>query len=456
MHKNLNKIIYSFIFAGLVFILIPATAQAFTPGYIISDAEFTNKDAMTETTIQKFLENKGSYLANYTVTGTDNSIKRASQVIYDAGQYYDINPRVLLVRLQVEQSLITSTNPSERTLRWATGYGICDSCSKEDPILQKYGGFYNQINWCAKQKRRYLDYPGNYNFQAGKTVTVDGQTFKLLNQATAALYNYTPHLHGNQNFKTLWDGWFDLAHYPDGSLLREAGTDGVYLISGGKKRPILSRAALYANYNPNTIIEVSRDVIDSYEDGEEIRYIENTLIRSPHGTVYMISNGKRRGFESSEALRQFGFNPEEIINVGWSDLNKLEEGDAITIRDSFPAGGLLQSVETGAVFYISSVGTVYPIWDRTIMESRFPNRRFIPMYQEDIDKFNHGDPLKFQEGAIVTSPGSVSVYVISNGRKLPFRSADAFNAFGYDWNNIVHTTDQVLELHPTGSYIDIE
>ena len=449
----MNKIIKYFAISSIIFI-IPTICFAFTPGYIISDEEFTNKNSMSQTKIQNFLTGKGSYLTNYVISASNNTMQYASEIIYQAAQEHSINPRVLLVRLQVEQSLITSTNPSQRALNWATGYAVCDSCSTNDPRIQKYKGFYNQVDWCAKQKRRYLDFPTSYNFFAGKTVTVDGQTFTIVNAATGALYNYTPHLHGNQNFKTIWDSWFDLSFYPDGSLLQDAVTGGVYLIEDGEKRAILSRTALYANYNPNTIIMVSSDVLDSYEDGDYIRYINNSLIRSPKGTVYLISEGEKRGFASSEAFRQFGFNPEEIIDVSWSELNVVPDGDNIAIKDSFPVGGLIQSIETGAIFYISPNGTMYPIWDKSVMEARYNNRRFIPMYQEDIDKFNQGEPIKFPDGTLVTSPGTNSVYVISNGRKRPFKSAEVFESLDYDWDNIVHTTDKVLELHQNGPFID--
>ena len=53
----------------------------------------------------------------------------AAEIIYQAAQDYKINPQVLIVLLEKEQSLITDTYPNTKQYRSATGYGCPDTAA---------------------------------------------------------------------------------------------------------------------------------------------------------------------------------------------------------------------------------------------------------------------------------------------------------------------------------------
>ena len=133
----------------LISLISPSFARAatFNPNNIISDNDLVDSQTMSATRIQKFLQDKGSPLANYQINDPWGNLKTAAQIIFDASQYYIINPQFLLVLLQKEQSLITDPTPSQGQLDWATGYGVCDSCSKDDPAI--FGGA-----WCLPGPRQ--------------------------------------------------------------------------------------------------------------------------------------------------------------------------------------------------------------------------------------------------------------------------------------------------------------
>jgi hypothetical protein len=82
-----------------------ASSQAFSADNVLSDDELTDSSALTADQIQAFLENNycntRSYLADYSSNG-----KSAAQLIYDAAVANHINPIELLVRIQMESSLI--------------------------------------------------------------------------------------------------------------------------------------------------------------------------------------------------------------------------------------------------------------------------------------------------------------------------------------------------------------
>lgn len=448
----MKKIIIIFI---ILTFLIPLGVQGatFSPNYIISDQDLTDYKSMSQNRIQNFLSGKSGTLGNY-ITTVSGVIKRASEIIYDAALYYRISPKFLIVLLQKEQSLVTDPTSTDSQYDWATGYGVCDSCRKDDPAIQKYKGFFNQINWAARRNRQYIEEAGRWHYKVGGTYLIDEVEVTMLNQATVNLYTYTPHIHGNQLFWEIWNRWFT-KHYPDGSLLQDVENGAIYLIQNGQKRPFWSRIAFFANYTPEKIIPASRNELDAYETSQPIKYPNYSLLQSPQGGVYLLVNGTKRAITSREVFRGIGFNPEEIIPTTWEELNFYPDGEKITMADNYPAGALLQDRETGGVSYVQE-GIRHSIMSREILKSRFKNRSLILVDPAEINQYALGDPIKFQEGELVTSPGYTSVFVISNGQKRSFASKEVFDQMGFKWSNIIYTTDRALEIHPTGEPITLD
>lgn len=463
----IKKVISSILLISLCFPWI-AQAASYNLNNVLTDSELLDYDSMSLARIQGFLNSKGSALANYATESVGGGSKTAGEIIFDAAQYYFLNPKYFLVRVQVEQSLITDSSPTHQQLDRATGYG-CPDYSSCDP---EYKGFFNQIHQSAKaiQGDNYL----KGIEEKGKTIsgwgpgitktTLDGIAINPENAATAVLYTYTPWVGkygggdqsfgGTSLFAKLWRDWFT-RHYPDGTLIQEDGTSGVYLIQNGKKKPFRNRTTFLANYDPGKIIIVSPNELDAYEDGPEIQFPNNVLLQSPKGTVYIVINGERRGIESKEIFQYLGFNPEEIIPTTWSELNSIPEGESVSAAAVFPTGTLLQSRQTGGISYVEN-GIRHSIWSKEIMQSRFKNRVFSVVDQKEIDLYPEREPIKFKEGELVTSNNTGIVYVISNGNKRPFGSADVFNALGYKWENIIYTTPQALEIHPTRAPISLK
>jgi hypothetical protein len=219
----------------------------FSPGRIVSDFTFFNADAMTEAEIQSFLTFRSCTSADdspclweyreSTVSQPDAGAghcdayvgaehERASRILSKVATACGISPRVLLVLLQKEQSLLS--RPNESGYLRATGYGCPDTADCDTD----YFGFFNQVYNAAWQFRQYTQEPDRayrigevevgYNPDAGCGASV----VDIQNQATANLYNYTPYqpneaalaepgqdgdgcsTHGNLNFWLFYTAWF--------------------------------------------------------------------------------------------------------------------------------------------------------------------------------------------------------------------------------------------------------
>jgi hypothetical protein len=171
------------------------------PGFdrhrLIGDLAFTDATALDEAAIQAFLE-ATPYGGRSALADTISGGMRASQAIAKAAADYQINPLVILVRAQMEQSLVAKTNPTKRALDFAFGCGCPDyeSCSEQ------WRGFHKQVDCMAGHMRDYLDDLESggatiAGWQVGKAKkTLDPAWVTPKNRATAALYTYTPWVGG--------------------------------------------------------------------------------------------------------------------------------------------------------------------------------------------------------------------------------------------------------------------
>ncbi len=171
----------------------------FDPNTVLTDANFRSQD-MTQTGIQKFLDRQSGPLKNYYATDINGDRKPAAQIIAEASKHWNVSPRVILVTLQKEQSLLSKRPSKQSTYDWAMGVGRPDSGAQ----LLKYKGFGKQIWYGAK----------SFNTQAtawrsGMKLKIDSSTVTPTNGATYAQYRYTPHLSGVNSFWTLWIRYFN-------------------------------------------------------------------------------------------------------------------------------------------------------------------------------------------------------------------------------------------------------
>ncbi len=455
---NNNKKIFIILLIFLLFVPNFSIAKQtfdvdFNPNFIISDFELEDYLSMDLEDIQYFLNRHNGilkyYLTNNTSTGESMT---AAEIIYRAAQKYKINPKYLLTLLQKEQSLINNPHPTVKSLEWAAGYAVCDSCSLDNPYLQKYKGFYNQLMYAAQRNRFYIENQDKFwLFQLGKEYNIDGKIVVPYNYATACLYNYTPHLNGNYNFWKIWNKWFT-RKYPNGSLLKEVKYPGVWLIKDNKRWPFITWTAFTSRYNPKDIIEVNHSDLVKYPIASAIKFTNYSYLRTPDQKVYLLDNNELRAFTNAEVARYFGVNPEEIIDIGWEDYRYYVRGKDITMSSMYPNGAILKEEGTGNIYYVKD-GVKSAIIDEQILKVNYPHQYVNQVSVEEINKLKNSNVLKFKDGTLIKSKINSAVYIISDGKRRPIINAQVFKELGYDWQDIIEVDDAVLNIHELGEAI---
>ncbi|MFC7431110.1 MULTISPECIES: hypothetical protein [unclassified Agrococcus] len=226
-----------------------ADARNFDAGNIISDANFYDGGSMTTSQIQSFMQQRRPDCAagytclpqyaqatpamaanRYCSAMAGSGSESAASIVARVGAACGVSPRVLLVLLEKEQSLVTHRSPNGTRYSSATGF----ACPDTAPCDSSFGGFFYQVYYAARQFQVYRAFPGSYNHQPAAWNNIlfhpnsacGTSRVYVANQATAGLYNYTPYqpnaaalgnlygtgdacsAYGNRNFWRIFSDWF--------------------------------------------------------------------------------------------------------------------------------------------------------------------------------------------------------------------------------------------------------
>ena len=478
------KKIFLFIF---IFFLSSKVSSA-NLGYnnILSDHEATNYNSMNIAEIQEFLESKNSYLSNYWYTGNNpgpihfveaeaNPDKKffkkryASEIIYNASQENKINPQLLLTMLQKEMGLIEDNDVTTRQLGFAMGY-YCYDGAKCNP---RFKGFGKQVRSTAAQFRYYLDNINQYNHRPNNRscigdptpylpCTSNGTEIIPENKITASLYVYTPHIHGNVLFKTLWNRYDftdNVSEYlgiiPDGSLVQAKNgedKDTIFLIKDGKKLVFENTTSLVSRFDPGQVLKVDYEEIAKFVSGNNIKYANYSILQGPDSKKYLLDNLVKRLIVSDEVFHSLGFNPLEIEEISYAELSLIPDGKDITSDEISVFEQLIRDPKTNGVYYIKD-NKKYPVISQEIIDINWPKMIIKDIYSEELNKYIKSKPAKLKDGTLVKSENNNSVYVISNGRRRSLSNEETFINLGYNWSEVKIISDRVFKLHKLGKEI---
>lgn len=440
--------------------------SAFDPGLIISDSVFYDFGTMTAAEIQRFLNSRvqncrsgpgeppclkdfvGEIPALPAAQGRCSAIERrakatAAEMIHVIATACGINPQALIVTLQKEQGLITSTKPTDYMYRAAMGYGCPDS----DPAIcgRVFVGLFNQVYRGASQLRWYGNPAGSFTWlRPGRDVSVryhpraacGSLTFPLRSQATAALYYYTPYTpnraaldnlygtgdscsaYGNRNFWRFFHDWFGSPI--GGGFLLKTATSETFLITADRKHRVADTRLLAALRPLGPIGVVSAPYLDSFVTAADM-----TQLVSVGNERYLLVDGIRYTVTNCEIAAHFGQSCDTAVALTSSQLLTFLDGGRLT---------RLVQVESGARYWIEN-GTKREVVDPLALEAVInPAPAVTRMNLDQVPALIFGAPLA-SDMALFGVTGSTDRVIAFQGRLYRLRGA-LLNEVSFDrWFN---------------------
>lgn len=420
----------------------------FDPGLIISDSVFYDFGTMSVADIQRFLDGrvavcragadrpgclKDYRLSTPGATGSPGRCESlppknnitAAELIYDVARACGINPRVILVKLQKEQGLVTSTDPSPRAYNFALGMDCPDTpsgCSAAS------AGFFWQLYKGVGQLRWYNNPAGSFTWLRPGTVisrpyypnrpSCGSQSFTLRNKATAALYYYTPYVpnqaaltnlystgdscssYGNRNFWRFYWDWFGSPI--GGGFLLKADKGDTFLIVDEVKYRITDQTLLSSLAPLGPIGKISKAYLDSFETVGDM----TPLIRNARtNTYWFVDNSKRSRFESCEQVADYGLDCAAAVSVSSTQFSALR------------SSGLVTNLVVGNTqdrYYIEGGELREILNDASAAEASLPLTAPTPIRREALHYLTVGKPIA-NDGSLIANRKTGELGVIYEG-----------------------------------------
>lgn len=473
--KMFKKIFLLILFVVLTLGQIPfALAQeaidpAFNPNIIISDLAFSDVGTFGSAAgIQKFLEQRGSLLANtsldflpklkepdiLTKVGLEDPqpnltrLRTAAELIYDASTKHGLNPQVILVTLEKEQSLITG-NFDDATLQRRMDRSLGFGCPDYEGCGDIFLGFYRQLfgtfdsdgsRWLGaaaslmrsfrtdggrgpmvdSQNRTY-GRPVVKTARVGDTITFDNtlggyagiqqyQTVTIGNKATSALYRYTPHVfNGNYNFWRLYSKWFK---YPNGTVIKLPTDVNLYVIDNGTKRSFSLFVAQQRKINTANVIAVSQTEFDSYITDKPMSPLDGTLVKGDvSAAVFLIQDTKKRPISGPVfAQRKFSF--ASVVTIPQHEIDSYDQGAFVT-----PVNSTLIIGETDGTVYQIDGDLKRPVSYEIFIARGFSFKNILKLSDTEVKAFPSGPFVYPPDSVAIKLKTDTGIYWFRDGQK---------------------------------------
>lgn len=476
-----------------------APVNGFNAGNIIDDFVFTNSNTMNVSQIQSFLESKVPICDTWGTGGSTPTARRdyirskgydvplkcmvdyqengksGAQIVYDAAQEFQINPQVLLVLLEKEQSLITDDWPGPWQFKTATGYGCPDTAACDS----QYFGLTNQVRWAARMYRAILNNSptwytpyvlGNNYIKWNPVSSCGGSTVNIENRATQALYNYTPYQpnqsalnagygmgdscssYGNRNFFLYFSDWFGSVRandttkpHPDGTLVNI--DNAVYILQNGTAHHLTNGTVFETRSYRWQDIKPATTGDRQLPRGTPISNIPPGVLYRSEGTSIFRSviEGSQWAKEviSYSSFISLGYNWSQVRVVPTSHL-PIADASTIYTLTRHPDGALIN--DAGAVYYIEN-GT-----RRYVTAAVFGSYRWI---WSDVTPATSADKLlplgtnmTLRTGAVASNKGNLYIIDSSEGLTEKIRPIGPWtcyaNVFKYSPTDVIPISDSDL------------
>ncbi|MFA7169649.1 MAG: N-acetylmuramoyl-L-alanine amidase [Candidatus Paceibacterota bacterium] len=227
------------------------------------------------------------------------------------------------------------------------------------------------------------------------------------------------------------------------------GSSAVYIISGGYKTKFSSKNALPITYQSREVQYVSKAQLDAYQYKDRNILPDGTLVNvNGEGTIYYLENSKKRPLSMDEAgFLKLGFKADEVITISESELDFYETGNIIKIA---PEGTLIKDSKN-SVYFIEN-GKKRLFTSATLFNKLGYSWAKVKTDNE-ADYYMNGDVMCYENGTLVKSKDSSSVYLIEDGKKRIFTSGTLFEKLGYKWSGIVTAENSELSAYANGANV---
>lgn len=219
----------------------------------------------------------------------------------------------------------------------------------------------------------------------------------------------------------------------DGSVTKDSATGSLYLIEGGKKRPISNFVFQQRGFTEGQVVVQTDGQLNSVPLGNPLMPYEGTLVKSPDSpTVYIINQDLKRPL-TFLVFQSRGYNFSDVKTIPTADLTAMPTGEWY-----WPPDGTMVVVKGNPTIYVMDDGVKRPVTYFVFIQRKLSFSRVVNVTQDEFGHIPNAPDIYWLaplNGTLVKSLNSNEVYYISDSAKHAV-SYDVFVARKFSFANI--------------------
>lgn len=194
----------------------------------------------------------------------------------------------------------------------------------------------------------------------------------------------------------------------------------------------------------NTLVQIKKSYqAFRYPEGTPFGFKNGTLLTTPSGAYYIISNGQLRKFANTDIILKLGYPKNAFLKVSEKDLAYNEVGDEITNADVYPENSLFAINDT---YYQLKNNQLFPYVSTRAFLSQFEANNAIVKDESFLASNQIAETqLGFADGTLVSS--DTSVYILSEDKSYPVMNPETFLAMGFNWDDVIPVSQDELNVY---------
>lgn len=223
--------------------------------------------------------------------------------------------------------------------------------------------------------------------------------------------------------------------YPDGTLVRGKDEPSVYLVQGGNRREFTSGALFEKlGYKWSSIVTIEKAELAAYGIGAHMVYPDGTLVRGA-GTaaVFLVKGGQKLEFTSATLLGRLGYSFANVTDIPVAALSDYPEGG----KASYPDGTLIKAAETPAVYRVAKGGKEEFTSLNVFNASGAKWANVVEIGADEMKLYATNGIVRYPDGTLFRSASGEKIYVMKAGAPVWIRTAEEFTKAGYKWTSVL-------------------
>jgi len=280
------------------------------------------------------------------------------------------------------------------------------------------------------------------NTLGGYENILPSQSVWLTNNATAALYRYTPHVfNGNYNFWKFFQAWFK---YPNGTLLKMASSGETYIIQNGLKAFVPQFVAAARGLDLNSTVIISPTEYESYVTDKPLGPENNTIVQLPGQNEKYVFIDNVRHLASDLVIKQRGLDPKKVLSILPDEAAIFEAGSVLPPKD----GTVIRGTTNQAVFLVKD-GKIKMFSAYTFAQNKITKKDIITVPDSEIGTYSQSGFVAPLDGSLVKSANDSTVYLVQSSLKQPLLG-EIFKNRGLSFKKVAIISSDELNALPMG------